>query len=467
MPVKDRSYLYENLRNKHREFVYDSYTINYRGDDLFIEYLFTMAGGIEFRPSLHFPASAFFRAEDITESMLRNLVFHIGMIELISYWKTACPPKIIIKPHKLSEEQAEWWKNLYYKGMGEFFFMNNIAVGYDDFVNIYNHENSSERTLLSHMNFSDGLIIPVGGGKDSVVTLELLKDHKPVVIPMVVNHRRATRQTIECAGFDLSNVLVINRKLDQTMLDLNDKGYLNGHTPFSALLAFISLLACAGTKTWYVALSNESSASEATIPGTDINHQYSKSYEFEKSFRDYVMKFICPEIEYFSFLRPLNELQIAGLFARYQKYHKVFKSCNVGSKSDIWCCNCSKCLFVFIILAPFLEPGKLFDIFGENLFDKLDLKKYFDELTGISEYKPFECVGTIEEVNIALCLAVKKFYNEQEKPALIKYYIESEKCIHYFNRRIDLLSSVSSKHFVPERFIRRVLDNLPIEHGWR
>ncbi len=465
MEITDRSYLYQKLRQEHPEFVYEDYTINYKGDDLYLEYLFTMTGGIMFRPVLQIPSMRFFRAEEIPEGMLRNLVFHIGMIELISYWKTACAPKIIIKPYKLGEEQVEWWKDLYYKGMGEFFFMNNIAVDYDDFVNIYNHENSSEGNLFSHTDYLDGLIIPVGGGKDSVVTLEMLKDHKHVVIPMVVNHRLATRQTIECAGFKPENVLVIDRELDKTMLDLNEKGYLNGHTPFSALLAFVSLLACAGTKTKYVALSNESSASEATIPGTDINHQYSKSYEFEKSFRDYVVKFICPEIDYFSFLRPLNELQIAALFARHEKYHKIFKSCNAGSKSDIWCCNCPKCLFVFIILSPFLEPGKMINIFGENLFENYDLKKYFDELTGISEYKPFECVGTVEEVNVALCMAIKKFYGNEEKPALIKYYVETEKYIHYFNRRTDLLSSVSSKHFVPERFIRRVLDNLPIEHG--
>ena len=41
-------------------------------------------------------------------------------------------------------------------------------------------------------------------------------------------------------------------------------------------------------------------------------------------------------------------------------------------------------------------------IFGEDLLDKPALQQYFDELTGIAENKPFECVGTVDEVNRAL-----------------------------------------------------------------
>jgi len=454
MQVQDNSILFEKLRQKHPEFVYENYFINYKGNDLYVEYLFTMAGNIEFRPTFYIPAVKYFRPEDIPEPTLRNLIFHIGMVELISYWKTACPPNVVIKPHKLNESQIEWWKNMYYKGMGEFFFMNNIKVDYEDFLNISNHKNGNDKLSLSDMSLSDGIIIPVGGGKDSVVTLELLKNQGVYTLPMVVNHRHATRQTIECAGYDLSNVIEVKRKLDEKMLELNSKGYLNGHTPFSALLAFISLLTAIGAKTKNIALSNESSANESTIPGTEINHQYSKSYAFEKDFKDYVANYICHEIDYFSFLRPLNELQIAGLFAGYEEYHKVFKSCNAGSKSDIWCCRCPKCLFVFIIISPFLDPERMIDVFGENLFGNNELKKYFDELTGISEFKPFECVGTVDEVNIALCMTIKKYYYDTEKPALLKYYMETSKYKDYCDYEHNLLNTFSVNHFVPESFLR-------------
>ena len=58
--------------------------------------------------------------------------------------------------------------------------------------------------------------------------------------------------------------------------------------------------------------------------------------------------------------------------------HKIFKSCNVGSKSIPWnwCCDCPKCLFVYIILSPFLTKEER--IKGcKNLFKYLNyFKKY-------------------------------------------------------------------------------------------
>jgi len=60
-----------------------------------------------------------------------------------------------------------------------------------------------------------------------------------------------------------------------------------------------------------------------------INHQYSKSSEFEKKFRDYLTN-LTPSVSYFSLLRPLYELQIAKILAKLPQYHQVFKSCNVN-----------------------------------------------------------------------------------------------------------------------------------------
>jgi hypothetical protein len=48
-------------------------------------------------------------------------------------------------------------------------------------------------------------------------------------------------------------------------------------------------------------------------------------------------------------------------------------------------------------------------IFGEDLLNKPSLQQYFDELTGIAENKPFECVGTVDEVNQALGMVAEKY----------------------------------------------------------
>ena len=104
------------------------------------------------------------------------------------------------------------------------------------------------------------------------------------------------------------------------------------------------------------------------------------------------------KVQYFSFLRPLSELQIASLFAQCEAYHPVFRSCNVGSKTDSWCGHCPKCLFTWMILSPFLSKEQLTAIFGKDLMADESLRPILEELNGTAAVKPFECVGTVEEV---------------------------------------------------------------------
>jgi hypothetical protein len=237
-----------------------------------------------------------------------------------------------------------------------------------------------------------------------------------------MNPRGASLATTSIAGYSASDIVCSTRSIDKNLLLLNEKGYLNGHTPFSAVLAFTTLLVASLYGCNEIALSNESSANEPNLPGTRINHQYSKSFEFENDFREYVSNYIDPSIAYYSFLRPLNELQIGGLFSDLVEHHLSFRSCNVGSKTDSWCGHCPKCLFTFIILSPFISYNELVTIFGKDLLDDTSLINTLDQLSGIAKEKPFECVGTIDEVNLAMQLLVRK--SPEEKPALLLHYIE-------------------------------------------
>ena len=191
------------------------------------------------------------------------------------------------------------------------------------------------------------------------------------------------------------------------------------------MLAFTSYFVAYLLSKKYIALSNENSANESNVVGEKVNHQYSKSFEFEKDFEEYSNKYLKAPVKYFSFLRPLNELQIAKIFAKHNKYHKVFKSCNVGSKGIEWkwCCNCAKCLFAYIILSPFLYKEKLVNIFGEDLFEKKELLEILCQLTGNGEVKPFDCVGTFEEVNYAISKTIENIeLNNEKLPYLLNYY---------------------------------------------
>ena len=430
---------YHALRAQYPLFEYVAYHHEVSDEGLRLWFDFRM-GDVEFHPTAMVERRPFLDfAVDID-----SIVFNIGMIELISYWKCACPPTVRVLCGSLTDEQVTFWRKLYWNGLGEFFYTNGIAETQEAFLQVESEKwkVKSSADAVDNFNFQfsifNSYLVPVGGGKDSVVTLELLRRAGKTIRPLIMNPRGATVECARVAGFPMDEVLVIRRTIDPTLLELNKQGYLNGHTPFSAMLAFYTQLASVLSGIPNVALSNENSANESTVLGTTVNHQYSKSLEFEDDFREYCVNAVmrnCVSIDasapntlthshikafnYFSFLRPLNELQIAILFSRFTQYHDVFRSCNAGSKQDIWCGHCAKCLFAYIILSPFIEPARLNQIFGKSMLDDLTLQHEFLQLVGEAETKPFECVGTVSEVRQALGMMLERWY-PGERPALVK-----------------------------------------------
>ena len=434
---------YNSLREEYDFFRFQRYDYTLEKDSLYVKFYFSLNDEYFFTPSFEIAKRKFYNFNNLGNNQLDTILFNIGMIELISYWKLACPRKVYITPFRLSEEQIKWWKKLYFNGLGEFFYLNGIKENVDDFMEIICESNISLNKI--NIPLSDATLVPVGGGKDSVVTLELLKNKLPV-IPLIINPRGATNECVKVAGFSEEQVAVIKRTLDSTMLRMNNEGFLNGHTPFSAMLAFYTLLIGFATNSKYIALSNESSANEPTVPDSEINHQYSKSIAFENDFRDYVNKYISSDIEYFSFLRPLNEIQIASLFSRNKDYYKVFKSCNAGSKTDSWCGKCPKCLFTYLIMSPFISQEDLINIFGKDLLNDNDLQPILKQLKGEADVKPFECVGTIEEVNACLNFSQQTTDNRQQTSTTLTID--------------DLLNQYDEMNNLPEHFAAILKDNL-------
>jgi hypothetical protein len=445
--VKDNHNKFQRFRAEFDFFAYESFSINETPDGLRIVFNFNLDDKYSFHPDIVFVRSKI-NWNKLPPSGLENFAFHLGLIELLSYWKAACPSRILIKPFRLGEEQIDWWKNVWFQGLGEFFYLNNIKTSKDDFADVVC--TSKSHAALHELALDEKkVIVPIGGGKDSAVTLELLKDHYQC-IPMIMNPRNASISTASVAGFRREEIFELHRSIHPQLLRLNDEGFLNGHTPFSALLAFVSVV-CAGlTGTKNIALSNESSANEPTDPETGVNHQYSKSYEFERDFRNYTAKYTSADINYFSFLRPLNEVGIANIFSGFSKYHSIFRSCNAGSKTDSWCGKCPKCLFTYILLSPVLAKDELTRIFNKNLLDDPKLLDIFEELTGLKDIKPFECVGTVDEVNYSLCRTVKKY--PEPLPFLLKYYISSPLFQKYRNLSFDL-QKLNPDHYLDDRML--------------
>lgn len=431
------------FRNKYESIIYKNYLITEIDNEIKIEYEFEIPNLITFKPTIYINKEIITN-KNINENLLKTIVFNLGMVELISYYKCVCPKKIIIEAGYLDEFAQNWFKKLFYNGLGEFFYVNNINISEDE---LFEFDIRGHKLELNDVEFNGtGNLIPVGGGKDSTVSLELLKGLNNTCF--IINPKEPQLSCSKVANYKENEICTIKRNIDKGLLELNKQGFLNGHTPFSSMVSFVTYLVAYLSNKKYIVLSNEGSANEPTVLDTNINHQYSKSYEYEKDFNEYTKKYFNIDINYFSLLRPIKEIQIAMMFSNYKKYHKIFKSCNVGSKSIPWnwCCDCPKCLFVYIILSPFLTKEERIDIFGREVYDNKNLETSFLELIGVNETKPFECVGTIDEVIFSLNKFIEK---NNELPYLVKLYKDN----YYKELDIDLSYIEETEHNVPNEYL--------------
>lgn len=447
---------FQQIRNENPVFLYKNYHISESDNSIDVLYDFEIPNFMEFHPKWSFPKLMNRHLYSENNLILERLIFSLGMVEAISYWKSVCAPEMHVLCGELSSEQIKWWKKLYFKGLGEFFYVNNINTDSDSFINIipsgsFKCSESPESDTLC------GCLVPIGGGKDSALTIETLKNYGFNCLCYSINSRKSISATVETANLSSDKLITSKRIFDRSLINLNNNGYFNGHTPFSAIVAFSAEI-CAyihGLK--YIVLSNESSANESTVSGQDVNHQYSKSFEFENDFHSYEKNQLNTGIYYFSFLRPLSEFQIAKMFVSHEKFLNIFKSCNLGSKvsPDIWCANCPKCLFVCLILSPFVEELRLTEIFGKNLLEEPSMLPYFEQLIGITEHKPFECVGSIDEVNLAVSLAINKYLqNKKTLPLMFSEYVKKGLYSPEFldEKQIKYCSLYNKQNLLPPEF---------------
>jgi 7-cyano-7-deazaguanine synthase in queuosine biosynthesis len=466
----------EYLRKKYPRFVYQNYSFERSKKDLKIFFDFKIEPDIFFQPTLTIKNIP--KNKDL--NCFENLIFHLGLIEMISYWKATCSPEIEIKAGFLNKEQINWWKELIFKGMGQFFYENKIDFRKPNFLKIkilHSNAIASKHRIKIFLD-QNRILVPVGGGKDSVVTLEILKKAGKDIQCFSLNPTKATLKILRISG--CKNPIIVRRKIDEKLLDLNRRGFLNGHTPFSAYLAFLSVLVAVIFGQKYIAFSNERSSNEGNVKyfSKTINHQWSKSFEFEQKFRKYSKKYLTSKVEYFSFLRPLYEIQIAKLFSKYHQYFSAFLSCNVAYQTDSgtkrpikkWCGFCPKCLFVFAALYPFVNEKKLVRIFGQNLFDKKNLLSVFEELIGEKKFKPFECVGTKKENLISFYLDLKKERKRSSfhLPILLRYFNEKilPKYKNLEKETKKILNSWNNRHYLKKEFEKILKKSLDLDKNF-
>ncbi|OGF21453.1 hypothetical protein A2Y83_01255, partial [Candidatus Falkowbacteria bacterium RBG_13_39_14] len=436
-----------------------------------------------------------------------NLLHSLHIILGISYYKLFVPPKVRLS-NPLSRNQAEFFNTVYKKGLGEFCYRNKI-----DPKRIAKFPFTVKRGLTPFKgvrpqrdNSANKILLGIAGGKDSIVAGELLKQQGEDITGFVVDTHDNMRIPEKIAEIMGVKILKIKHELDEKIYKPMEDAY-KGHIPFSAVVGFLGTLIAYLYGYSYVAVGNEHSANfgNITYKGEEVNpapfgqnnlaiswfskskenisrkdgfqifrkdklpercgvnHQWSKTSEFEGMMQEYVHKYISSNITYFSAVRPFYEIRVVEMFSKYKKYFPYFTSCNESFKKNsslfqredrrdfsmiiprsinktafpspthrkippfdcrsgqalspplqkgetrLWCGQCPKCAFVFTMLAAFLTKKELLAIFRKNLFEDKKLLPVFNDLLGFGKVKPFDCVGTFEEMRAAFLMAGKKY----------------------------------------------------------
>ncbi|HSW98334.1 MAG TPA: hypothetical protein VLF71_00690 [Candidatus Saccharimonadales bacterium] len=393
--------------SKYRQFIFEKYTFDAGAGRLELHY--SLDGELNFLEAYRFdfPFVAYDAA--LLDRALQALFFMAG----VSYYKTYIPPEIVVKQGSLDAQQAAFFSKTYQRGMGEFWYVNKLDPHTPVTIPATTDKIEPLPPGSAENGAGDGLLVALGGGKDSLVSVELLRAQHSITT-WSLNHRSQLQPLVDKIGLPHAWV---EREWDTQLLELNKQGALNGHIPISGIFACVGTVVAVLAGKRDVVMSNEQSANDPTLhyQGVAINHQYSKSQEFERDFQAFLQHTVGGRVRYYSFLRPLSEVRIAEIFAHvgFEKYQAVFSSCNrafVHSATHMsWCGECSKCAFVFLALTPFVPRADLEHMWGKNLLVDPAQEVNYRKLLGIEGDKPLDCVGDVKESREAMQLAFQQY----------------------------------------------------------
>lgn len=358
--------------------------------------------GPELVESIGFPGAPF-TLDASRAQAVQQAVRLLHLIAGVSYYKAAAPPRIELDSYAIDSDCAALLTEIYENGLGEFAYRNGMSLrGRISFP----HE-AGEQAPAPAIGLRHHALVAIGGGKDSLVSIEALRKAGVEQTVTWIGSSPLIKACAERTGLPLLN---ISRNLAPELFEMNKQGALNGHIPVTAVNSAILVVAALLGDADQVVFSNERSASYGSlIPGTgEVNHQWSKGWDFERDFAGYLRSHVARDVSYFSLLRPFSELSVARQFARIDRYDAYFSSCNrnfhiLGERpAQRWCGACPKCHFVFLALAPFMPKPRLMAIFGRNLLDEPEQAGGFDALMEYLDHKPFECVGEGRESRAAM-----------------------------------------------------------------
>jgi len=344
--------------------------------------------------------------ERVAPEVMAGILDGVGIVFTVYFFSLADFAAVQVESPSFQASSRPFWEDFAFRALGEFRFVN----GLDPARRVtFLGGSSGGGPRPPRIDTSSRVLLLNGGGKDSVVSVELLKA-MDVPFDFFNVDPNPTRDGIMALSGDRES-LDVKIQTDPS---------IEGHSRYrwwpeaaGALICFLAQIPAVVHGYRYVALGNEYSADFGNVRyrGIEINHQYDKSSEFEKNFDEYIRSFVLQGIETFSLLRPLYDLRIAGIFTRFERYFPVFVSCNNGLKNGVWCKRCPKCAFVYLALRGFLDEEPLKRIFGEDLFQRPRIRRHILDMVA-GKVRPWECIGTQDECRLALRLALDRMQGQ-------------------------------------------------------
>ncbi|MDT8408662.1 MAG: hypothetical protein RQ741_03585 [Wenzhouxiangellaceae bacterium] len=369
----------------------------------------------------------------------------------VSYWKAICRGSVAFLQRAPDAFQASVLDTVYQQGLAELAWQNGLGCRYWP---VFTGPESGPGRGAVPAGLAPRVLVPMGGGKDSLVALERVRSAGFEPETVQVGSAALIADVAKRAG---TRHRVIRRRLDPGLGRLNAAGALNGHVPITAINAAVMVVAALLWDFDSLVFANERSADAPTLTtadGRSVNHQFAKSFQFEHLLDQWIGRYIASDLKVFSILRRERELTVCREFAGLERYHGVFSSCNRnfhldGPRTRRWCGQCPKCLFVFLALAPFLSPQRMQAIFGADLLDRSELIEGFDQLLELQGPRPFECVGEADEARAAVrMLAGDPGWRDHAVVAALTERLENVDIPEW-----SQLLAAHGDHLIPEKFL--------------
>lgn len=396
------------MTEKYTQFIFEKYHLDYETGELVMRYSYDGERHYTERVNFQMPKDKSAINKDVVDS----LCFYTFIIAGSSYYKSFMAEEMYVE-QDLDYWQADFFNMIYRGGLGQFIYENKL-----DPNDIAKFKASHKKGSITVDYEGAGVLLMQSGGKDSLLSAELMKKAGNEFTSWHMSSTGKHPKVLDAIG---KPVVVTKRAYDYDAIKEDwENGGMAGHIPFSALWAGFGLIQAALLNMNVVMASNESSADEANvkIDGYEVNHQFTKTFMVEQAIEAYLERYVSPDIHYGSILRPLNELQVAKMFAKlgWPKYKNLYSSCNLANYKQgeddgnlTWDGTCPKCANTFVLMAPFVRKQELLDLFsGKNLLTDESMTETYQQLLGLTDIKPFECVGTFDELQQAYNLAVKK-----------------------------------------------------------